>query len=247
MAFLIVRPQGKAQQTVAHFEQHLLQAQALPILNIALSDDRLILETLNHAQPQCVIVTSTYAAQWLLNVADICTVNLSQVFFVCVGASTANLLKTITSSSRLFVAVPENSEGLVMHAHLQNVNKKPIVILKGEGGRDLIARTLNERGAIVSTLNVYKREVNKHAIDAFTFEASSIKCIIVTSIEIVQLLLANMNQQWLTSCKWIVASQRIKDYACTHGIQNIMVSEGASNDALLACATQSVNTGVAHD
>ncbi|MFT5281906.1 MAG: uroporphyrinogen-III synthase [Kangiellaceae bacterium] len=249
MTFLIARPTDKAQQTSALFKQSGLHAQVLPIIDIELATNNMLVEQLNSANPSCIIVTSTYAAQWLLSIiaAQKVALDFAHTTFLCIGNASAALLLPITHKSNVLVASPENSEGALQADCLQAVSNVNIVLLKGEGGRDLIATTLGRQNAIVSVLNVYKRVVNVQAIRAFTFEPSQIKCIIATSIEITELLLANNQHRWMTSCVWIVASERIKDYAYEKGIKHIVISQGASSEALLACANQLVNTGVVHD
>ncbi|MFT6269461.1 MAG: uroporphyrinogen-III synthase [Alphaproteobacteria bacterium] len=249
MTFLIARPTDKAEKTAAFFRQSGLQAQALPIIDIELATRNSLIEQLNNTTPNYLIVTSTYAALWLISIitAQKLILDFSHTTFVCVGKASAALVQAISHKYNVVVASPENSEGLLQSDCLQTVNNANIVVLKGEGGRDLIASTLVQQNANVSALNVYKRVTNIQAIRAFTFEPSQIKCIIATSIEITELLLANMDHSGLASCFWIVASERIKDYAYKNGIQHISVSQGAGNQALLACANQLVNTGVVHD
>lgn len=249
MTFLIARPVGKAEQTAACFLQCGLQAHALALIDIEIATNSALCIALNEASPQCIVVTSTYAAQWLsraVNTGDV-TLDLSFVTFVCVGKASAELIASSAISSHILIASPENSEGVLQTPYLNKVSNTKIVILKGEGGRGLIGPTLTERNAKVSELDVYKRVANIPAINAFTFEPSAIRCIIATSIEITQLLLAHLDRRWLLSCTWIVASVRIKDFAHENGIQHILVSQGASNEALVVCAKQLVNTGVMHD
>lgn len=247
MMFLIARPQGKAQQTTAAFEQASLKAQALPLLKIEITRSSALYSQLASVKPSCIIITSTYAANWLLDAVAINTIDMSCVTIICVGKATAQAVATLGILPKVLIAEPENSEGLLEMPFLKTPNNINIALIKGEAGRDLISRTLRQRGANIIELNVYKRVANIPAIRALTFEPSQIRCIITTSIEITQLILANMNREWLTSCIWIVASQRIKEYVANNGIQHIVVSHGASNEALVASAKQLVNTGVSHD
>jgi uroporphyrinogen-III synthase len=259
MTFLIARPEEKAKQTAAVFTQHGFLSQVLPILKIDIHGDSSLITQLNQSSPTHIIITSTYAVQWLINSIATHTVklNFANICFVCVGAASANLLAVEASTNKLSfktikIAAPENSEGILRLPCLQTVKDKNIVLLKGEGGRDIIETQLSKRNAHVTSLSVYKRVVNAQAIQGFTFEPSQIRCIIATSIEIAELLLTSLVQNQsdkndLLSCTWIVASERIKHYACENGIKNIVVSQGASDQALLECAKQIANTGVVHD
>jgi len=50
-----------------------------------------------------------------------------------------------------------NSEGLLQHSVLQDVNRKQVLILNAPGGRDKLLQTLQQRGANVLELAVYRR------------------------------------------------------------------------------------------
>lgn len=241
MAFLIARPTLKAQASQAALQSQGWQADIVPVIDIEIKHDPLLVEQLNQQQPECVIVTSTYAADWLCMQA--LTINLSSINVVCIGQSTANHLVQKNSLERVFTAQPENSEGALNLAVLQNVEGKSIALIKGEGGRQLLPQTLIKLGASLHTYDVYKRVKNKHLHDMKTFTPSQIQCIIVSSVEIAQAVLQEFDKKWLVNLVWMVASERIKDYAISQGITQITVSEGANNKAIIKCANQLVSTG----
>src|SRR5205085_11381286 len=54
-----------------------------------------------------------------------------------------------------------NDRGLLKLAALQNIKQKKILIIKGEGGRLYLAKSLKARGAQIENLNVYKRQLPK--------------------------------------------------------------------------------------
>jgi uroporphyrinogen-III synthase len=249
VSFLIVRPKEKAQSTRDVFVQAGLSAQALAIIDIQVSTQSSLTTRLTEARPKYIIVTSTYAVKWLLaNISNNqITLNFAGVSFVCVGKACSKMLAQHIETANIYTANPENSEGILQAPCLQTIENHSVILLKGEGGRDLIEQKLGEKQTNLTTLSVYKRVPNIQSISGFTFEPSPIRCIISTSIEITALLLTHVDKRWLASCTWIVASERIKEYANKNGIQHIIVSQGASNKALLACANQIVKTGVVHD
>ena len=51
------------------------------------------------------------------------------------------------------------SEDLLTVPHLQNIENKKILIVRGQGGRETLAKKLIDRGADVDYLEVYKREM----------------------------------------------------------------------------------------
>lgn len=249
MTFLIARPKDKAELTLAEFSRYHLKASVLPLIEVVISQEKSLYEQLNSAHPSGILITSTYAAQWLVDLIETkrLLLDLPKIEIICVGKSTARIISSTINIRQVTIASPENSEGILALEYLQAVKQQNIVLLKGHGGRELISKVLLERNANLTVLNVYKRIAKIEAIKAFAFEQSEIKCIIVTSIEITKLLLSSVDKKYLISCQWIVASERIKDYAHSLGIKHITVSQGASNKALLNSANHLVNTGVFND
>jgi len=242
MAFLVVRPKSKVNVTTSAFINAGLSAYAAPIMDIELSDDPSSLVELQVAAPNIVIVTSTYSATWLCEQA--LTLDSQQLTIVCIGNSTAHILSQKFCRARLEIAHPENSEGALKLACLQQVRNKRIAIVKGQNGRDMLPSTLLERGATVCCINVYARVQNTDFDISDAFKPEQIQCIIVTSVELAQLTISIFDQKWCSKLHWMVASQRIKDYAVKQGISQITVSDGASNQALIKCAQHLVHTGV---
>ena len=75
-----------------------------------------------------------------------------------IGTATAQRLQALLG--RVIDIVPHgrsNSEGLLTEPALQEVDGQKIVIVRGTGGRELLASTLRARGAQVDYLEVYRR------------------------------------------------------------------------------------------
>ncbi len=249
MTFLIARPKVKALQTLSAFTQQGLKSKIYPIVEIEFNDADNNIIQLNQAKPCTIIVTSTYVSQWLLTQIyhHKLTLDLKNINIVCVGRGSAKAIQDAGFSNNIFIASPENSEGLLVLPCLQNISQQSIVLLKGEGGRTLISDTLLQRQAKLTVIMVYKRVKNTQAINALAFEQSEIKCIIATSVEITEFLLAALDKKWLQTLHWIVASERIKDYAYSKGIKHLTVSQGADDLALLTSAKHLLNIGTLND
>ena len=113
----------------------------------------------------------------------------------------------------------QRSEGLLALPQLQDVAGKHIVIVRGNAGRELIKQGLLARGAKVSYVQSYKRVPlpldGQRLSDQW--RAQQIQCIVVTSNEILSLLLQSLPataQPWLAQRQWIMVSQRM---AAPHG------------------------------
>jgi len=92
-----------------------------------------------------------------------------------------------------------DSEHLLEHPALQDVGGKNITIVRGESGRELIAETLRGRGAIVSYLPVYRRQINNLPAAAITrldqvWRDGGIDCVTVMSAETLENLLEILPQ-----------------------------------------------------
>lgn len=252
MSFLVARPALKAYGTQQALQEAGFEAAIAPVISIDISQNAVLNQDFKNTTADIIIFTSTHAVDWLTQQA--LTITKSTVKIICVGQSTAKALVSILSEGmapNIIVPKSENSEGILALPILNAVSNQSILILKGEGGRELLASTLSSRGAKVRELAVYKRVLNNaDAISEagkYTFKQAHIRCIIVTSVEIAQALLHIYDYNWLQKLPWMVASERIKDYATQRGIASIFVSEGASNQAIVECATQLVHTGVVND
>lgn len=81
----------------------------------------------------------------------------SSLRVAAIGAGTAKALTMRDWPVHLLPASPYNSESLLADPDLAMMNGQRVVIFCGEGGRDLLANTLQERGASVSKAVAYGR------------------------------------------------------------------------------------------
>lgn len=139
------------------------------------------------------------------------------------------------------VIAPEKqiSEGLLATPELNSVENQHIVIVRGDGGRELIATTLAERGAKVTYIESYQRQwLNLDQSYIQQWRNLKINCFIITSnalLETVVQLIKGDDNFWQNTCLWLVASERIADNAARLGLDNIVCSHGASDQAILSC------------
>lgn len=147
-----------------------------------------------------------------------------------VGERTAHILR----DAALIVSVPaqENSEGLLALPALQAVSDKKFLLCKGEGGRELLARTLRERGARVDEIALYRRELSAVAADFFCADNINAHAVIFTSPDAMRhwqtIAGAHAIVPW-----WLVVSERMAVQARAAGAR-VVVAQGANNAAILA-------------
>ena len=131
------------------------------------------------------------------------------------------------------------SEGLLALPALQGVSGRRVLILRGNDGRDLIARTLASRGALVHYCATYERHYPELDGDALTrhWQAAGLDSLLITSGELLQRLLALVpgpQRPWLYDRLLVVPSPRVAEMAEGAGFTRIVIAQGASNQALVA-------------
>ncbi len=161
----------------------------------------------------------------------------SQLQLISVGKHTADALKA-WGLNALCPAPPFNSEAVLEMPQLQMIQGKKIVIFRGEGGRELLAQTLRQRGAQVDYVNVYRRI--RPPTPEWLLDNPKIDIITITSVEGLHNLFAMLEgQSWHKQVPLVVMSERIRSKALKLGVQaSIFVASSASDEGLLAAIIQ---------
>lgn len=172
---LVTRPQGQHEEIAAALQARGYQVTHQPALDIEplmpTQGDRAWLQE----NPDGMVAVSVNA------VARACTWAprlLALPGWYAVGKATAAAL----AERGVKVAAPDegfNSEALLALDALQAVDGQRWLVLAGEGGRDLIARTLAERGATVRQVALYRRSCHAH----FRWPEPAPDVVMVTSLE----------------------------------------------------------------
>ncbi|WP_213716360.1 uroporphyrinogen-III synthase [Cedecea lapagei] len=156
-----------------------------------------------------------------------------------IGRTTALAFHTVSHIPIRYPQDRETSEILLQLPELQNVAGKRALILRGNGGRELLGETLEARGAEVSFCECYQRSaiIYDGTEEAHRWHARGISTLVVTSGEMLQQLYTLTpdwyRENWLLRCELLVVSERLASLARTLGWQNIRVAANADNDALL--------------
>jgi uroporphyrinogen-III synthase len=170
--------------------------------------------------------------------------------YIAIGQKTAQLLSKLTQQA---VNYPEisDSEHLLNLPPLLSVDGLTILIIRGVGGRELIAEQLRAKGANVIYGEVYQRKpislVTEHLVPQWQNE--NIDQLIVTSHHQLEHLVSQCNSvdtSWLFSLKLYVPSQRIAQEAIRLGFQTA-INVGSANNQDLVAALQPGNTGINND
>ena len=159
--------------------------------------------------------------------------------YFAIGRTTALALHTVSGADVRYPLDREISEVLLQLPELQNIAGKNALILRGNGGRELLGATLTERGARVTFCECYQRSAKHYdgAEEAMRWQSRGVTTLVVTSGEMLQQLWSLIPQwyreQWLLHCRVVVVSERLALQARELGWQEIQVADSADNDALL--------------
>jgi uroporphyrinogen-III synthase len=123
------------------------------------------------------------------------------------------------------------SEDILRLPQLQDVSEKKIGIVRGQGGRELLADTLRERGAIVDYLEAYSRTPIDYTSADFCnrLVEAGVNVLTVSSGESLDRLthLLADNRKKLQQLKLLVPSQRVGRQAENAGYQQVHSASGA--------------------
>lgn len=173
------------------------------------------------------------------------TVHTTTIKTICaVGQATAKSLHELGIQNVFSPdAGQEHSEGLLKLPQLSNIKGKSVLIVRGNGGRELLANALSDRGANVRYLESYQRvwhNLENNCVEQWF--AQQINCIVVTSNDILLTLYKHLQQTaktasgiddfWQNQCLWVVVSERIEKSARDLGLVNVINSHGANSKKL---------------
>ncbi|NIY49845.1 uroporphyrinogen-III synthase [Cedecea colo] len=156
-----------------------------------------------------------------------------------IGRTTALAFHTVSHLPVRYPLDRETSEVLLQLPELQNITGKRALILRGNGGRELLGETLAARGAKVEFCECYQRNARIYdgTEEAFRWRDRGINTLVVTSGEMLQQLYTLIPQwyrnAWLLHCQLVVVSERLAILARDLGWQDIRIADNADNDALL--------------
>ena len=153
-----------------------------------------------------------------------------------IGKVTANLVKDY-GYSEVFYPKTYTSEGLLSLKNLQNCKNQTILIFKGENGRPFLQETLQERGAIVYTIDCYFRKIQLEDIknDLLSWKTKNIKLVIISNTD--SLIgftkhLLSIDSNWLKELTLLVTSKRLEKLAFLEGFKKIICASHFSPEAL---------------
>ena len=155
VSVLVTRPRAQARDLIDTIERKGGTAICLPVIEIVPRDSATIGSDAAKLPPADIaIFVSTNAVANGISHAD-------GGLIAAIGPATAAAIAATGRTADITPSGGHDSESLLREPALQNVGGKHIRIIRGNDGRELLAETLRERGAIVSYLTVYERVMPK--------------------------------------------------------------------------------------
>lgn len=178
LTFLVTRPEHQAKHLCGLLEELGGVCVVQPALTIVpLPENITAALTQSPNAIDAIIFTSANAVYPVMPYWQ--KIHTNHVF--AIGPGTATALAEFSITAQQPTDQQFNSEGLLALPALNNVAQQQIIIFSGEGGRTLLQDTLQQRGAVVEKISVYRREI---AIPKQTLPAlKNIDLVISTSRE----------------------------------------------------------------
>ncbi|SEG77979.1 uroporphyrinogen-III synthase [Marinobacterium lutimaris] len=155
--------------------------------------------------------------------------------WLAIGAGTAATLSQLGIPA-YHVANGFDSEALLADPLLADVSEKRFLILRGEGGRELLAETLKSRGATVDYADLYRRVCPSYSQAQIksTIYAQRLSVILITSgMALDNLLELAGAESDLLETALIVPSRRIADLASARGFTRIRIADGPDDSSMI--------------
>ena len=238
----ITRPSGKGEQLKAQLKQHQIAYLHTPVLSLtSITLDAQQLAPLDNAD--VIIFISQDAVQSL---AEQYPTLPAHAKLFAVGEQTAQAIETHFSRKADFPE-QQDSEGLLALKALQDLDAKQCVLVKGKGGRTLIATTCKSRGAILNQCVVYERAALEETADSWLdhWREQQITAIVLSSNAAIDAVFNTQSEQhldWLKQRDFYLVSQRSCDYLQQEyqiAETQIYLADGASDDVVFSCIKSS--------
>jgi uroporphyrinogen-III synthase len=251
---LVTRPEQQAEALCEAIENLGGKAIRFPVIEIRQSENQLAAKTIleNITQYDIGIFISRNAVDWTMKLLNEKTStqkksNFDKMTLIAIGAATAErlakMMSTWVSSTQVITNSSANSETLLELDALgaDVIRGKKIIIFRGEGGRELLATTLRERGAKVDYAEVYRRdcpEYSRDEIDELCI-SNNPDVIIITSnngLENLFSLLDKEQRYLLLSKQLVVMGERMLDFSIDLGFTRppILAEENSDEGILKA-------------
>ncbi|MEH6502517.1 MAG: uroporphyrinogen-III synthase [Cycloclasticus sp.] len=235
---LVTRPAHQSTNLCQHLSEQGFQAIRFPTIEIQdASHQALVKRTLQlSGEYDYLIFVSANAVLRADKLIDQ-PWSLSSTTVVAIGPQTAATLNGIGLTTRIIADKPFDSEQLLKQFPKHLTGQRALII-KGEGGRDLLNEQLRQRGMLVDHADVYKRGLPTSSDDISNIPLHYITITSQLALENLFLLLQPRADELKQQSIFVVFSQRIAERAKALGCQQILISPEASDSGLISAIVE---------
>lgn len=187
---LVTRPEHQSDELATAIEEAGGEAIRFPVIEIRPEEPADVRRNLaGLPAPDITIFISTNAVVYGLPYVD-----GDETVVAAIGPTTKKALESAGRRVDVWPRKGFDSENLLLEPGFGDVAGKNIRIIRGDGGRELLANTLRERGAKVDYLEVYRRLTRKYSAGLLAglehrWRDGQVDCVIVMSGETLSKLL----------------------------------------------------------
>lgn len=245
---LNTRPVGQAEEWSFAIEQAGGVVVACPALAIVATTTAWLkalppLESIKHA----IFISANAVHYYFIALQQAGLIWPALIQVIAIGQATTRAL--IAWGIRVdWVPTTADSEHVINLPSLQQIAEQSILLVKGEGGRAVIAETLRQRGAKLHSMDVYRRvppTFSPQQVESL-WRNDAVDIILFTSHFAMQNVFTLFGEQanaWLCDKPCIVLSKRLAAAAQALGIKKSIISSPEK----LIDALHQFNLGLVHD
>ena len=217
-ALILTRPVHQNVELINCFKDSEVTTINYPFIKIQPLRDYVLFDSIIHqlATYQYLIFISTNSVKMFIDRMDLLSLKLPEdIILASIGNATQEALQ---EKYQREVYYPDNifdSEHLLNHSVFNNVQSKKALIIRGEGGRETLKQGLENKGAIVTYGECYKRKFLPIDFKEIKKNTKNFKNIsfLITSNESAKHFISevkNEDKSWLIKCDLIVNHEKIK-------------------------------------
>ena len=236
---VVTRPLAQAQEICETLELHQANVVHFPVMQIIAADDLSVATQFfkNIQKYRIIIFTSSNAVQYAAELAKDLNITFHSAILAAIGPATKSELEDLGYQVKIYPVTKYTSEALLQHHDLQNLVDQDILIIKGQGGREILLQELRARGAKVGQAIVYQRTLpeNRNPIDLTSLTQQD-TAILIYSAEAAQNLwsmCSKSEQAWISNVTFIMGSERIAETTISVEVaKKTIIAENPSDDAM---------------
>jgi uroporphyrinogen-III synthase len=236
---MTTRPLLQAKHLIDKLELLGCEVISMPILEIKdLPETPSISNLFTHIeQYYAVIIISANAAQYAINyMKKYPPIFPKKINWIAVGPVTRNALERAGISSSMPLKYYDSEGVLDMPSlHASCVNNQKILIIRGYGGRETLARTLTTRQAIVEYAELYQRIVPEYSNEQWRKASQHCDLLLISSGQGLNEVISQYSNIADQIKHIIVPSLRIEQTAKKVGFKNVYCAESAQDNDIVRC------------